>query len=166
VGHVGRLKKTPFELRDFDLNDAVQDAIELLGGVAIARGVRMPFHDAGAITGHGDRIQLQQVIINLMINAMDAMADMPSADREMSVYTARIDAFAQITVSDSGPGIPQDRQKQIFEPFFTTKPQGMGMGLSIARTIVEAHHGELSAKNHPGGGAVLRIRLPLAPAAG
>jgi signal transduction histidine kinase len=101
-----------------------------------------------------------------MINAMDAMADMPSADREMSVYTARIDAFAQITVSDSGPGIPQDRQKQIFEPFFTTKPQGMGMGLSIARTIVEAHHGELSAKNHPGGGAVLRIRLPLAPAAG
>jgi signal transduction histidine kinase len=161
------LKKTPFELRDFDLNDAVQDAIELLGGVAIARGVRMDrFMTQVPLPVNGDRIQLQQVIINLMINAMDAMVDMPSADRVMSVYTARIDAFAQITVSDSGPGIPQDRRKQIFEPFFTTKPQGMGMGLSIARTIVEAHHGQLSAENPPGGGAVLRVRLPLASAAG
>ncbi|HEY2396087.1 MAG TPA: ATP-binding protein [Rudaea sp.] len=161
------LKKTPFELRDFDLNDAVQDAIELLGGVAIARGVRMDrFMTPVPLPVNGDRIQLQQVIINLMINAMDAMVDMPSADRVMSVYTARIDAFAQITVSDSGPGIPQDKRKQIFEPFFTTKPQGMGMGLSIARTIVEAHHGQLSAENHSGGGAVLRVRLPLASAAG
>jgi signal transduction histidine kinase len=93
---------------------------------------------------------------------MDAMADMPGPDREMSVYTARVDPFAQITVSDSGPGIPQDKRKQIFEPFFTTKPQGMGMGLSIARTIIEAHHGQLAAENHAGGGAVFRVRLPIA----
>jgi C4-dicarboxylate-specific signal transduction histidine kinase len=111
-----------------------------------------------------DRVQLQQVMVNLMINAMDAMADVPAADREMSVYTARIDKFAQITISDCGPGIPSESRKRIFEPFFTTKPQGMGMGLSIARTIIEAHHGQLSAENHAGGGAVFRVRLPIAAA--
>jgi signal transduction histidine kinase len=161
------LRKTPFELRKFDLNDVVGEAIELLSGVAVARGVRIDrFVTAVPLPVNADRVQLQQVIINLMINAMDAMADIPGADREMSVYTARIDALAQITVSDSGPGIPQDKRKQIFEPFFTTKPQGMGMGLSIARTIVEAHRGQLSAENHAGGGAVFRVRLPIAAAAG
>jgi signal transduction histidine kinase len=159
------LKKTPFELRKFDLNDVVGEAIELLAGVAVARGVRIDrFMTAAPLPVNADRIQLQQVIVNLMINAMDAMADLPAPDREMSVYTARIDALAQITVSDSGPGIPQDKRKQIFEPFFTTKPQGMGMGLSIARTIIEAHHGQLIAENHAGGGAVFRVRLPIAAA--
>ena len=159
------LKKTPFELRDFDLNDLVAETIELLSGLAAARRVRIDrFMTAVPLPVNGDRIQLQQVIINLMINAMDAMADNPAPDREMSVYTARIDKFAQITVSDSGPGIPQDKRKQIFEPFFTTKPEGMGMGLSIARTIIEAHHGQLSAENHAGGGAVFRVRLSIVAA--
>jgi signal transduction histidine kinase len=160
------LKKTPFELREFDLNDVVVEAIELLSAVAIARGVRIDrFATAVPLPVSADRIQLQQVIINLMLNAMDAMADMPGPDREMSIYTTRVDRLAQITVSDSGPGIPQDKRKQIFEPFFTTKPQGMGMGLSIARTIIEAHHGQLSAENHTAGGAVFRVRLPIVAAA-
>ena len=159
------LKKTPFELREFDLNDIVPDTIELLSGVAVARGVRIDrFMTAVPLPIRADRVQLQQVLINLMINAMDAMADVPGPEREMSVYTARIDKLVQITVSDSGPGILQDKRKQIFEPFFTTKPQGMGMGLSIARTIIEAHHGQLAAENHAGGGAVFRVRLPIVAA--
>ncbi len=159
------LKKTPFERSDFDLNDVVAETIELLSGVAVARGVRIDrFMTAVPLPVSADRIQLQQVLVNLVINAMDAMADAPGPDREMNVYTARVDAFAQITVSDSGPGIPQDKRKQIFEPFFTTKPQGMGMGLSIARTIIEAHHGQLSAENHTAGGATFRVRLPIAAA--
>jgi signal transduction histidine kinase/ABC-type uncharacterized transport system substrate-binding protein len=158
------LKKTPFELRDFNLNDLVSETVELLSGLAIARGVRVDhFLTTVPLPVNADRVQLQQVIVNLMINAMDAMADMPRPDRAMSVQTARIDQFAQITVSDAGPGIPPDKRKQIFEPFVSTKPQGMGMGLSIARTIVEAHHGQLSAENHPGGGAAFDVRLPLAP---
>ena len=159
------LKKTPFELRDFDLNDLVGETIDLLSGPAVARGAHIDrFLTAVPLPVSADRVQLQQVVINLMINAMDAMADVPGPEREMSVYTARVDAFAQITVSDSGPGIPQDERKQIFEPFFTTKPQGMGMGLSIARTIIEAHHGQLSAENHTAGGATFRVRLPIAAA--
>jgi signal transduction histidine kinase len=159
------LKKTPFELREFDLNDIVAEAIELLSGVAVARSVRIErFMTAVPLPVCADRVQIQQVLINLMINAMDAMADMPGPGREMSIYTTRVDKLVQVTVSDSGPGIPQDKRKQIFEPFFTTKPHGMGMGLSIARTIIEAHHGQLVAENHPGGGAVFRVRLPIAPA--
>ena len=159
------LKKTPFELRNFDLNDVVWETVELLSSVALARGARIDrFLTTVPLPVSADRVQLQQVLINLMINAMDAMVDVPGPERAMGVYTARLGELAQITVSDSGPGLPQDKQKQIFEPFFTTKPQGMGMGLSIARTIVEAHHGQLVAENHAGGGAVFRVRLPIAAA--
>src|SRR6202000_3391671 len=98
---------------------------------------------------------------NLIVNAMDAMSAMPSSERMIKITTARDGNFACLTVSDVGPGIPVDQLKQVFEPFFTTKPQGMGMGLSIARTIVEAHGGQLSAENHPGGGAVFGVRLPI-----
>src|SRR5262249_12855611 len=135
-------------------------------GLAVARGAQIDrFMTGGPLPVSGDRVQLQQVLVNLMINAMDAMSDMPAGERELSIYTARIEEFAQITVADSGPGIPPDNRKQIFEPFFTTKPQGMGMGLSIARTIIEAHHGQLTAENHTAGGAVFRVRLPIAPVA-
>jgi C4-dicarboxylate-specific signal transduction histidine kinase len=110
----------------------------------------------------GDQIQLQQVILNLILNAMDALSDMPGDERRIKVATERDGDSAGLSVSDVGPGIPADKLKQVFEPFFTTKPQGMGMGLSIARTIVEAHRGQLSAENLAGRGAAFRIRLPLA----
>jgi signal transduction histidine kinase len=101
------------------------------------------------------------VILNLIVNAMDAMSGMPSAERRITVQTARDGNSGCLSVSDAGPGIPVDQLKQVFEPFFTTKTQGMGMGLAIARTIVEAHGGELTAENVAGRGAVFRIRLPL-----
>ena len=109
----------------------------------------------------GDRIQLQQVILNLVVNGIDAMKDTPTENRVISIRTARVDKFAELSVSDRGPGIPEDKLKEVFEPFFTSKAEGMGMGLSIARTIIEAHHGQISAKNRDHGGASFRIRLPL-----
>jgi signal transduction histidine kinase len=93
---------------------------------------------------------------------MDAMADTLSENRIVSIRTLRVENFAELSVSDRGPGIPEDKLKEVFEPFFTSKPNGMGMGLSIAHTIVEAHNGHISAKNRNHGGATFRIRLPLA----
>ena len=82
-------------------------------------------------------------------------------NRIISIRTSRVENFAQLSVSDRGPGIPEDKLKEVFEPFFTSKAEGMGMGLSIARTIIEAHKGQISAKNRDHGGATFRIRLPL-----
>ena len=108
----------------------------------------------------GDRIQLQQVILNLAVNGIDAMKDTPSENRIISIRTSRVEKFAELSVSDRGPGIPEDKLKEIFEPFFTSKAEGMGMGLSIARTIVEAHKGQISASNQDHGGATFRIMIP------
>ena len=96
----------------------------------------------------GDRIQLQQVILNLVVNGIDAMKDTPSENRIISIRTSRVEEFAELSVSDRGSGIPEDKLKEVFEPFFTSKAEGMGMGLSIARTIIEAHNGKISAVNH------------------
>ena len=109
----------------------------------------------------GDRIQLQQVILNLVMNGIDAMRDMPSGNRIISIRTSRVENFAELSVSDRGPGISEDKLNVVFEPFYTSKAEGMGMGLSIARTIIEAHHGQISAKNRDHGGASFRVRLPL-----
>ena len=91
------------------------------------------------------------------------MSGVPIALRRITLSTARDGDSADLSVSDAGPGIPSEMLKEVFEPFFTTKPEGMGMGLSIARTIVEAHDGQLLAQNRTSGGAIFRVRLPLAP---
>src|SRR4029077_20597294 len=94
----------------------------------------------------GNRVQIQQVILNLIVNALDAMYTITEDQRRLTVVGARVDRFAEVSVSDTGPGIPPDTLKEIFDPFFSTKEKGMGMGLSIARTIVEAHGGQLTAE--------------------
>ena len=158
------LKKVPFELKDIDLNDVAEETVRFLSALAIAREVDLiSLVLPTPLPIKGDQVQLQQVILNLIVNAMDAMSGVPSVERRIKVSTARDGDSACLSVSDVGPGIPVDQLKQVFEPFFTTKPQGMGMGLSIARTIVEAHGGQLSAENEAGRGATFRIRLPLAP---
>jgi signal transduction histidine kinase len=92
---------------------------------------------------------------------MDAMKDTPSEKRTIIIRTLGVEKFAELSVSDLGPGIPEDKLKEVFEPFFTSKAEGMGMGLSIARTIIEAHTGQIWAENRDHGGASFKIRLPL-----
>jgi len=155
------LKKAPFELKKIDLNEVVRETVVFFSMLTVARSI--------ALTGPagpeplpilGDRIQLQQVLINIVVNAMDAMAE-SAGSRSIAIRTARDGGFAELSVTDSGPGLAPDQVRQVFEPFFTSKTEGMGMGLSIARTIVEAHQGEMWAENEAGAGAAFRIRLPL-----
>jgi signal transduction histidine kinase len=156
------LKKAPLERRDNDLNEIVRDTIELLSRLAISREIEL---DSNIVVGElrikCDRVQLQQVIINLIVNAMDAMSAMPRPKRKITVTTMRVDNSAAVVVSDVGPGIPTDKAELVFQPLFTTKPQGMGMGLSIARRIIEAHDGQIWAEKKTGSGAVFHISLPL-----
>jgi C4-dicarboxylate-specific signal transduction histidine kinase len=154
------LKKAPFELKSLDFNDLVQETVRLV--LAVGRKVELvSVITPDALPILGDRIQLQQVILNVIANGIDAMKDTPNEDRIISIRTSRVDEFAELSVSDRGPGIPEDKLKEVFEPFFTSKAEGMGMGLSIARTIIEAHHGLISVRNQVHGGASFRIRLPL-----
>jgi len=161
------LKRAPFEPKDVDLNELVRETIAFLSALAAGREVKLSsLLSPVALPIVGDSIQLQQVILNLVVNAIDAMAGTPDDDRVISIRTSRVENFAELTLSDHGPGIPEGKLKEVFEPFVTSKSKGMGVGLSIARTIVEAHNGQISAGNDPGGGAVFRIKLPVAGHAG
>ena len=109
---------------------------------------------------NGDRVQLQQVFLNLIVNGIDAIAEMPNGLREITCRSWAADGQALVSIRDTGPGIPSDRMERLFEPFFTTKQDGMG-GLCIAHAIIEAHGGKLSAETRSSG-AVFHVSLPLA----
>jgi len=158
-----QLGKTPSETREIDLNEAVREVFEFLSATAAARHINLTTSLAvQALHVSGDRMQLQQVILNLVINGIAAILGSENGERKVIGRTALVDAAsAEVTIEDSGPGIPPDKAEQIFEPFFTTKAGGMGMGLSIARTIVESHRGRIWAENRCGGGAIFRFRVPL-----
>jgi len=156
------LRKAPLEFADIDLNDIARETVDLLVALAVARGVELRSSISGVpLPIRGDRIQLQQVALNLIINAMDAMSGLPSAERRVTLSTARNGSGAEMSISDEGPGIPPDKLHDIFTPFFSTKANGMGMGLSITRTIIDAHNGQIIAENQSQGGAVLRVTLSL-----
>jgi two-component system, LuxR family, sensor kinase FixL len=160
----GMLKKAPSEVKNLNLNDVVGEVFDFLSVQASARDVILSNVPAPQkLQVNGDPIQIQQVVLNLVVNGMDAMAGAPNGQRKIIGRTAQLDdAFAEISISDSGPGISADNLEKVFDPFFTTKPEGMGMGLSIARTIIEAHGGRIWAENQATGGAVFRLALPLA----
>jgi signal transduction histidine kinase len=164
IGHMrSLLKRTPFELNEVDLNDVVREAFDLMSAQAASRNVALYLDTApGRLLVSGDSIQLQQVILNLVFNAMDAMTEIPFG-RTIIGKTAVDGGSGLISVADSGPGVPAENPNEIFDPFFTTKEQGMGIGLSIARTIVQAHKGRIWAENRPDGGAIFTISLPLLP---
>jgi signal transduction histidine kinase len=156
------LKRTPFELQDIDLNAVVRKAFHVMSAQASKRNVALYLRTCPqSLPMKGDHIQLQQVILNLIVNGMDAMEAMPFG--RTIIGRAETDGgSALIAISDSGPGIPAENLSEIFDPFFTTKEQDIGIGLSIARTIVEAHKGWIAAENQPEGGATFHISLPLA----
>jgi two-component system sensor kinase FixL len=108
----------------------------------------------------GDAVQIQQVVLNLIRNGLDAMQERATGD-SIEVATAAIDGFVEIRVRDHGPGLSAEASERLFEPFFTTKAQGIGLGLSICKSIMTAHRGQLTAETAPGGGAQFRMRLPM-----
>jgi signal transduction histidine kinase len=112
-----------------------------------------------------DRVSLQQVVLNLVVNAMDALDRHEGTDRHVVVRTGQESDAVECAVSDTGPGIPSEHRPRLFETFFTTKEDGLGLGLAIARSIVEAHAGRIWAEDRGGPGATFRMRLPVSPTA-
>jgi signal transduction histidine kinase len=160
----GLLQKHELETRPVDLNDVANETIAIVRPDARARGIELDADLAdGAGPVLGDRIHLQQVLLNLLINAMDAVAGGPADRRRVRVETRRTNGEVRLAVEDTGRGIPGDRLTQVFEPFYTTKREGtgMGMGLAIARSIVEAHGGRMTAENNAHGGATVWFSVPV-----
>jgi signal transduction histidine kinase len=159
------LQKSNLEIKEVDLTEPVRDAIHFFSALAVAQNAHVSSSIAPMpLPVKGNVVLLHQAILTLIVNAMDAMSDLPVDQRKLEITTVRAENSAEVFVSDTGPGIPPDKLKEIFAPFFSTKEEGMGLGLSIARTIVEAHDGQIWAENRPSGGAVFRVRLPLSRA--
>jgi signal transduction histidine kinase len=145
------------------LNDVANDVIEILRGDLIRRGVTLTQHLSPELPAiAGDRVQLQQVVLNLILNACDAMRDNPPGDRHVLVMTGLHDDGVSLSVEDIGTGIAPDQLNSVFEPFVTTKSTGLGLGLALCRSIVLAHQGRLMAENNPGRGITFHCILPLA----
>lgn len=148
-----------------DVNEIVREVAQFVAAEARRRCVRLDLQCAPTAPICGDRIQLQQVLLTLILNGMDALAGSANSRRQIRIQTGlRSDAMVQVQVSDSGGGIPAQHLPNIFDSFYTTKNDGMGLGLAIARSIIESHSGRIWAKNNEeGGGAVLQFELPVAP---
>jgi C4-dicarboxylate-specific signal transduction histidine kinase len=158
------LVKGQMDVQPLDLNELVGDVVRLVASDAILRRVRVHRRTEPDLPGiSGDRVQLQQVILNLVVNGLEAMSEVPTARRHLTIETDLLDdGLVALTVRDHGPGIAPELLGKIYEPFFSTKPYGLGMGLSICRSIAEAHGGRLRAANHPSSGAVFEFALPVA----
>jgi C4-dicarboxylate-specific signal transduction histidine kinase len=166
IGGIRKLiQKAPAPRGDrLDINEAIREVIVLTRGEALKAGVAVQMRLAeGLPLVQGDRVQLQQVLLNLILNAVEAMSSVDGARRELSISTERRGAEeVLVAVRDSGPGTDPEHRERVFDSFYTTKPSGMGLGLSICRSIVDAHRGRLWADANEPRGAVFQFTLPAA----
>jgi PAS domain S-box-containing protein len=156
------IKKAPPRKERFDLNEAINEVIALAESAVTTNGVSVRIRLAEALLPvQGDRVQLQQVVLNLILNAVEAMSTLEAGPRELSISTEQTQTGGVlVSVRDSGPGIEPDHLDRVFEAFYTTKSSGVGMGLSICRSIIDAHGGRLWADMNASCGAVFRFTLP------
>ncbi|HKZ07859.1 MAG TPA: ATP-binding protein [Methylomirabilota bacterium] len=159
----GLLRKGSVEPSSLDINELVDEVAGLASADAILRDVVIELELAPALPSiWGDRVQLQQVVLNLLLNGLDAMSEADGGARRLTLRTgAEGPDGVRVTVRDSGTGIDQVDLDRIFDPFYSTKATGMGMGLAIARSIIVAHRGRLEARNNPEGGATFSFVLPV-----
>jgi PAS domain S-box-containing protein len=161
------LRRKKLDLQPLEVGRLAEEVVKLVSSDAAARkttvGLEIP---QGLPRVRGDRIHLQQVLLNLLVNGMDAMSTCPVADRRITIRAAQTDSHTvEIAVSDSGVGIPPGELDRLFTPFHTTKQSGLGLGLPICRSIVEAHGGSISLQNNPQRGTTARFTLPACPEA-
>jgi C4-dicarboxylate-specific signal transduction histidine kinase len=155
-------QKAPSRADSVDMNAAVLEITALVQGEATKMGVSIETRLAeGLPLVRGDRIQLQQAILNLVVNALEAMRVIGTGPRQLLVGTARASDDVLVQVGDSGPGLPPDNVERLFEAFYTTKPNGLGMGLSICRSIVDQHRGRLWATDNSPHGALFQFTVPV-----
>jgi len=168
IAHLRSLlkKRNQSELQEFDLTDVVDDTVQIVRPEARKKGIDLTAMNTGfPLPVRGDRIQVQQVLMNLAMNGLDAMHDCRPGEAKMLISTALVDGSAvRVSVADSGTGVPPNKLNEIFDAFYTTKGQGTGLGLSIARTIVETYGGKIWAENRPGWGATFFFTMPLSKA--
>ncbi len=155
------LKKAPPRREGVDINQAILEIVELTRGEIVKNAISFQVQLAESLPAiQGDRVQLQQVIVNLLLNGIEAMSGMSEGPRELQISTAKTDSEGMlVTVRDSGPGLAPESVDRLFEPFYTTKPGGLGMGLSICRSIIEAHQGRLWASESTPRGAIFQFTL-------
>jgi C4-dicarboxylate-specific signal transduction histidine kinase len=154
-------KRSAPSLALLDVNALVRDTVDLMRTNLLMRHVALVTTLAPDLPPlEGDRVQLQQMLLNLIINAADAMRTLPETGRVMTISSALEAGMIRLCVADSGPGVPAAAMDKLFEPFWTTKAEGMGIGLAVCRSIVAAHQGTLGVENAPEGGAVFCARLP------
>ncbi|NKM57972.1 AAA family ATPase [Rhizobium anhuiense] len=164
IGRIRALiKKEPARKERFDLNEAIRHVIALTGGEVLRHGVTLQTEfAAGLPLVEGDRVQLQQVILNLIMNAIEAMSSINEEERELLISTgADASGTVVVRIRDKGPGLDPQTVDRLFEAFYTTKSSGMGMGLAICRSIIEAHGGRMWATAGEPRGAVFLFTLPL-----
>ena len=164
IGRVRELiKKAPPRKGRVDINEAVREVIELTRGEAVKTGVSVQAHLADDLPLiEGDRVQLQQVVLNLIVNAVQAMGTVEQGPRELSITTDRAEPDGVLVeVRDSGPGVAPANLAHLFAPFYTTKSDGLGMGLSICRSIIEAHGGRLWMTANQPRGVAFNFTVPV-----
>jgi signal transduction histidine kinase len=154
----------PASFEPLDLNELARDTVEFTRNVMLTRNTSIVLNPAPELPRvEGDRVQLQQLLLNLIVNAADAMAELPEQSRVVTIDTSHRGDAVALCVTDEGPGVPADAKGKVFDPFWTTKPNGMGMGLAVCRSIAEAHRGTFVVTDSPAGGAEFCLLLP-APA--